>query len=121
MEEGHHRTSADSTGSVAAPFRRKPLRELERDLQAAESTSSLPRVLGPAALIFFGVGGIIGGIMVARFGIMPMLLVGALLVAVTNLVFAWLATVGASLPALTAVLMINIAFGVITRAAPQLV
>jgi len=46
------------------------------------------------------VGGIIGGIMVARFGIMPMLLIGALLVALTNLVFAWLATVGASLPAL---------------------
>ena len=54
-------TAGPFSGSVAAPFRRKPLRELERDLQAAESTSSLPRVLGPAALIFFGVGGTGGG------------------------------------------------------------
>ena len=53
-------TAGPFSGSVAAPFRRKPLRELERDLQAAETSSLLPRVLGPAALIFFGVGGIIG-------------------------------------------------------------
>jgi PAT family beta-lactamase induction signal transducer AmpG len=45
-------------------------------------------------------GGVVGGIAVARYGILPMMLAGALLVAVTNLVFAWLATVGYSIPAL---------------------
>lgn len=59
--------------------------------------ATVTKVFGIAMTL---VGGVIGGIMVARFGIMPMLLIGALLVAVTNLVFAWLATVGASLPAL---------------------
>lgn len=47
-------------------------------------------------------GGVIGGLAVARYGIMPMMLVGAILVAVTNLVFAWLATVGPEIPALFA-------------------
>lgn len=37
-------------------------------------------------------GGLLGGVMVARFGLMPMLVVGAVGVAVTNLMFAWLAT-----------------------------
>lgn len=37
-------------------------------------------------------GGLLGGVMVARFGLMPMLVVGAIGVAVTNLMFAWLAT-----------------------------
>ena len=45
-------------------------------------------------------GGVIGGIAVARYGILPMLLTGALLVAVTNLAFAWLATMGPEIPAL---------------------
>lgn len=38
------------------------------------------------------IGGLLGGVMVARFGLMPMLVVGAVGVAVTNLMFAWLAT-----------------------------
>jgi PAT family beta-lactamase induction signal transducer AmpG len=46
------------------------------------------------------VGGLAGGVLVARYGIPGMMLVGALLVAVTNLFFAWLATVGYSIPAL---------------------
>lgn len=37
-------------------------------------------------------GGLLGGVMVTRFGLMPMLLAGAIGVAVTNLMFAWLAT-----------------------------
>jgi len=59
--------------------------------------ATVTKVFGIAMTL---VGGIVGGIVVARFGIMPMLLIGALLVAITNLVFAWLATVGASVPAL---------------------
>ena len=36
-------------------------------------------------------GGLFGGVMVARFGLMPMLVAGAVGVGVTNLLFAWLA------------------------------
>lgn len=45
-------------------------------------------------------GGLIGGVMVARFGLMPMMLTGAVGIAVTNLLFAWLATMGPTLWAL---------------------
>ncbi len=37
-------------------------------------------------------GALVGGLLVARFGVMPILLASAALVALTNLVFAWLAT-----------------------------
>ena len=40
------------------------------------------------------VGALLGGVLVMRYGILRMLIVGALLVVVTNLVFAWLATQG---------------------------
>ncbi|MDX1625519.1 MAG: AmpG family muropeptide MFS transporter [Wenzhouxiangellaceae bacterium] len=59
--------------------------------------ATVTKVFGIAMTLF---GGLVGGIVVARYGILPMLLTGALLVAATNLVFAWLATVGASIPAL---------------------
>jgi PAT family beta-lactamase induction signal transducer AmpG len=39
-------------------------------------------------------GGLLGGVAVFRFGVMRMLLVGAVLAASTNLMFAWLASVG---------------------------
>lgn len=39
-------------------------------------------------------GGLLGGVAVYRFGVMPMLLVGAVLAAATNLLFAWLAGIG---------------------------
>jgi len=39
-------------------------------------------------------GGLLGGIAVYRFGVMRMLLIGAVLAASTNLMFAWLASVG---------------------------
>lgn len=45
-------------------------------------------------------GGLVGGLMVARSGIWPMLLAGAVLVAMTNLAFAWLATTEPTLAAL---------------------
>jgi len=59
--------------------------------------ASVTKVFGIVMTLF---GGMVGGVVVARYGILPMLLVGALLVAVTNLVFAWLAAVGYSIPAL---------------------
>ena len=64
------------------------------------SLSQIASVTKVFCIVMTLFGGLVGGIAVARFGIYPMLLVGAVLVALTNLVFAWLATVGASLPAL---------------------
>jgi PAT family beta-lactamase induction signal transducer AmpG len=46
-------------------------------------------------------GAIVGGLAVARFGIMRSLIIGVCAVAIGNLVFAWLATQGDNLSALT--------------------
>jgi len=64
------------------------------------SLSQIASVTKVFGIVMTLAGGLVGGVAVARYGIYPMLLAGAVLVAVTNLVFAWLATVGASLPAL---------------------
>ncbi|MFC3283708.1 AmpG family muropeptide MFS transporter [Litchfieldella rifensis] len=45
-------------------------------------------------------GGILGGLLVARYGIGPILVLGAIIVAITNLLFAALALNGANLPML---------------------
>lgn len=45
-------------------------------------------------------GGLVGGLLVVRYGIPHMLIAGAMATAVTNLLFAWLATNGASVPLL---------------------
>ena len=50
------------------------------------------------------VGAMVGGMLVLRFGIMRILLLGAILVAATNLMFAQLALVGKSLVGLTLVI-----------------
>lgn len=50
------------------------------------------------------IGAAIGGVMVARYGIMRPLLLGAILVAVTNLLFAFLAKIGADLSFLIVVI-----------------
>ncbi len=59
--------------------------------------ASVTKVFGIFMTLF---GGMVGGVLVARYGILPMLLLGALLVALTNLVFAWLASIGYNIPAL---------------------
>ncbi|MBY6204831.1 AmpG family muropeptide MFS transporter [Halomonas denitrificans] len=64
------------------------------------SLSEIASVTKVFGIVMTLLGGVVGGVAVARYGILPMMLVGALLVAGTNLVFAWLATVGYSLPAL---------------------
>ncbi|NKI36145.1 AmpG family muropeptide MFS transporter [Wenzhouxiangella sp. XN79A] len=64
------------------------------------SLSEIASVTKVFGIVMTLIGGMVGGVVVARYGILPMLLAGALLVALTNLVFAWLATVGYSIPAL---------------------
>jgi PAT family beta-lactamase induction signal transducer AmpG len=56
--------------------------------------ASVTKVFG---LVMTMVGAALGGVLVARFGVQRMLLTAAVLVAATNLVFAWLATQEADL------------------------
>lgn len=63
------------------------------------------------------VGAGIGGILVNRFGVMKILFLGALMVALTNLLFAWLATLGHNTQALTLVISLdNLSGGIATAA-----
>ncbi len=64
------------------------------------SLSQIGAVSGLFGVVMTIGGGLVGGVMVARFGLMPMLLVGAIGIAVTNLLFAWLATMEPQLWAL---------------------
>ncbi|MBX2869211.1 MAG: hypothetical protein KTR18_11085 [Acidiferrobacterales bacterium] len=50
------------------------------------------------------VGGFLGGILALKFGVLRILLVGAVLSALTNLLFLWLAQIGYSMPALYVVI-----------------
>lgn len=59
--------------------------------------ASIGKVFGFAMTI---VGGLVGGILVVRYGIGPILVLGATLIAATNLLFAMLAEVGHSIPML---------------------
>ena len=62
-------------------------------------------------------GAVIGGVLVNRLGVIRILFTGALLVALTNLLFALLAKVGASVPMLVAVVaMDNLAGGMASAA-----
>ncbi|MCB1791225.1 MAG: MFS transporter [Gammaproteobacteria bacterium] len=62
-------------------------------------------------------GAVIGGVLVNRLGVMRILFTGALLVAATNLLFALLAKVGASVPLLIVVVaMDNLAGGLASAA-----
>jgi len=59
-----------------------------------EEIASVTKVFG---LIMTMAGAALGGIIVVRFGVMRMLLAAAILVAGTNLIFAWLATQSAGI------------------------
>ncbi len=63
--------------------------------------ASVTKVFG---LIMTMAGAGLGGVLVARFGVMPVLLLAGVLVAATNLLFAWLATGGPDLEPLIAVI-----------------
>ena len=62
-------------------------------------------------------GAVIGGVLVNRLGVMRILFVGALLVAVTNLLFAVLAQAGASVPMLIVVVAMDNLSGGLASAA----
>ncbi len=62
-------------------------------------------------------GATMSGTLIMRFGVMRILLIGAILTAVTNLLFAWLAVIGHNLPWLVAVIVAdNLSAGVATAA-----
>lgn len=65
-----------------------------------DEIASVTKVFG---LIMTMVGAAMGGVLVVRFGIIRMLLVGAVMVAGTNLIFAWLATQPADIALLAVV------------------
>lgn len=81
---GLYRLSDITMGIMANPF--------YVDIGFTKSeVASVTKVFG---LIMTIVGTFVGGILVARLGILRPLLLGAVLVATTNLLFAWLATTG---------------------------
>lgn len=62
-------------------------------------------------------GAFLGGAMALRWGVMRVLMLGALLSALTNLLFAWLSTVGHDVPSLILVISAdNLAGGIATAA-----
>lgn len=62
--------------------------------------SEIATVTNVFGIVMTIAGGLLGGVLVARYGLLPMLLAAAIIVAVTNLLFAWLATIGPQLWAL---------------------
>ncbi len=81
---GLYRLSDITMGIMANPF--------YVDIGFTKSeVASISKVFG---LFMTILGAFLGGLLVARFGILRPLLLGAVLVATTNLLFAWLAAVG---------------------------
>ena len=79
-----------------------------------EEIAYLSKIYG---LIMTLVGAAFGGVLLARFGTMKILFLGALLVAVTNLLFAWQALIGYNVPFLTfAISVDNFSAGIATVA-----
>ena len=63
------------------------------------------------------IGAVVGGMMVARFSVMRILLLGGVLAAATNLLFAWMASVGHNVVFLTLVISAdNLSAGLATAA-----
>ncbi len=79
---GVFRLSDITMGIMANPFY----------IDMGYSKSEIASVTKVFGLIMTMSGAVIGGVLVAHFGVMRILLVSALLVAFTNLIFAWLAT-----------------------------
>ncbi|GGM78718.1 MFS transporter [Shewanella xiamenensis] len=79
-----------------------------------EEIAYLSKIYG---LIMTLVGAAFGGVLLARFGTMKILFLGALLVAVTNLLFAWQAVIGYNISFLTfAISVDNFSAGIATAA-----
>ncbi|ODB83793.1 AmpG family muropeptide MFS transporter [Candidatus Thiodiazotropha endoloripes] len=63
------------------------------------------------------IGAVVGGMLVARYKVMPILLLGGVLAAATNLLFAWMASVGHNVVFLTLVISAdNLSAGLATAA-----
>ncbi|WP_076412940.1 MFS transporter [Shewanella sp. UCD-KL12] len=81
---------------------------------AKEEIAAISKIYG---LIMTLVGAGFGGLLLARYGTMKILFLGALLVAVTNLLFAWQAVIGYSVPFLTLAISVdNFSAGIATAA-----
>ena len=85
------------------------------DMQFTEAEVSLiANVLG---ILMTLLGALVGGLMVTRFGVMRVLFLGGVLAAATNLLFAWLATMGHNAPMLALVICAdNLSAGLATAA-----
>ncbi|MEC4728508.1 MFS transporter [Shewanella sp. D64] len=81
---------------------------------AKDEIAAISKIYG---LIMTLVGAGFGGILLARYGTMKILFLGALLVAVTNLLFAYQAVIGYDIPLLTVIISIdNFSAGIATAA-----
>ncbi|MFT4194405.1 AmpG family muropeptide MFS transporter [Ottowia sp.] len=79
-----------------------------------DEVAAVTKVYGVAMTL---AGAFVGGALALRFGVMRILMLGALLSALTNLLFAWLAGLGHSVPALIAVVSAdNLASGIASAA-----
>tara|TARA_R110002167_G_scaffold329606_1_gene536247 strand:+ start:69919 stop:71346 length:1428 start_codon:yes stop_codon:yes gene_type:complete len=79
-----------------------------------EEIAFISKVYG---LIMTLVGAAFGGVLLMRYGTMKILFLGALLVAVTNLLFAWQAYIGYNVPFLTLAISVdNFSAGIATAA-----
>ena len=79
-----------------------------------DEVAAVTKVYGVAMTL---AGAFVGGGLALRFGVMRILMLGALLSALTNLLFAWLAGYGHSVPALIAVVSAdNLASGIASAA-----
>lgn len=81
------------------------------------SKPEIVKIIKVYGVIMTIVGAGLGGILVNRFGVIRILFIGALLVSITNLLFAWLATLGHDTTALTIVISLdNLSGGIATAA-----
>ncbi len=79
-----------------------------------EEIAQIIKIFGVVMTI---VGAGLGGVLVNRFGVIRILFIGALLVSITNLLFAWLAALGNNTYALTLVISLdNLSGGIATAA-----
>ncbi|MGY8872812.1 MAG: AmpG family muropeptide MFS transporter [Pseudomonadales bacterium] len=81
------------------------------------SKQEVAKIIKIYGVVMTIVGAGLGGILVSRFGVMKILFTGALLAAGTNLLFAWLATLGHDTTMLTVVISLdNLSGGIATAA-----
>jgi MFS transporter, PAT family, beta-lactamase induction signal transducer AmpG len=81
---GTYRISDISMGAMAMPFY----------LDMGFTRAAIANITGIYGLALTVLGGITGGLLVPRYGLMPVLLAGAILSAATNLLFSLMAVVG---------------------------